>query len=149
MLYTRVNNVNSLFPLDNGLDIAGINSVASDGTTSVTLCGPAKAIEDWLAKDKKAVRIPSDHPWHHSAYGDIPPSFLPMSSGHGAATGCKLVTATAGGHVGWTPLSVGPRAKMIQMNAWPRYLLVIAVTEQQIGNRSRHSAYSDSLTNCE
>ena len=104
MLYTQVDNINSLFPLDNGLDIAGINSVGSDGSTSVTLCGPTKAIEDWLAKDKKAVRIASDHPWHHSAYADIPASFLPMSSGHGTATGCKLVTATAGGHVVSSPL---------------------------------------------
>lgn len=96
MLYTQVAK-ETTFPLE-GLEVAGINSVVKGDTISVTLCGSHQAIEAWLAKDKRAVRINSATPWHHSSYAHVPEAFLPMASS--TASGCcRMVSTTGGGQL--------------------------------------------------
>ena len=97
----------ALFPKE-GLCLAAINHACSPDSVNVSLCGPAASIGKWLIKDKDAVRLRPEHPWHHPDYkssAGLQSMLSEMSStqedqspgpDHGlASVSCRFVSATA------------------------------------------------------
>ena len=56
---------------DGDLCVASVNGI-SNQQLSVTLCGPVKRVEAWVATHKDAKTLTPPHPWHHSSYLDVP-----------------------------------------------------------------------------
>ena len=74
MVHTTMNKSDlSTFP-HGDLSLAAINHIVpggAPGAVSVTLCGPAPAVADWLSKDEGAVELRPEHPWHHASYAEV------------------------------------------------------------------------------
>jgi hypothetical protein len=95
MLYTVVDDVKNI-TTDDGLFMSGL-SYADEQGARVTLSGPVVALDQWLATDAQAVRIPSAHPWHHPLYASTPTEALPATSSPNVDRSCVFVSAVGGG----------------------------------------------------
>jgi acyl transferase domain-containing protein len=97
MLYTVVDDVKKI-TADDGLFMSGL-SYADEHGARVTVSGPVVALDQWLATDAQAVRIPSAHPWHHPLYASTPTEALPATSSPNVDRSCVFVSAVGGGRV--------------------------------------------------
>jgi len=110
MVVTRMPK-DSTYPIYN-LSLAGINGQTEDEDI-VTLCGLQDDIEVFLAENEYAIRVSSEHPWHHPSYATFLPSDLPNES-QKLSSECKFVSATGefnGDNLGsdfWRKWSISP-----------------------------------------
>jgi len=94
----------SQFPNSDGLDLAAINYAVKSGESedadilSVTLCGSAAAVANYMMRDQEATQLKPQHPWHHPSLSGCfrsPPIRQPKCTFVSSLTGTELTSFEA------------------------------------------------------